>query len=664
MTLPPFLLTAAILFWGWQSGLFVVSALMAITLEVSRFLSRRWQVETTQFYRISDLSTLLLVGMVVYFLTSQQPESPIFSLMRMMPFVLFPLTVALAFSTQETLPLSVLFYTMRKETPGDAARPIPRIALGYPFFGLCLVCAGAAEFANPWYYPLAALLTGWGLWPFRSRRYPLWVWAGVLLLAGGLGFVGHQGLSRLQKIVANETTAWLAQWLYWNPDPYRRNTDIGDIGALKLSDHILFRVALDTPPEGSGFLLQESSFNFYYRGGWNAYRAQFHPVRPGAKAGVWSLGKTGSGPLSHLTVFKPFPNGRGLIPLPMGTARIARLPARTMEKNQYAAVKVHGTPKRGSYRAFYDSQRPLDEPPGRQDLQRPFREKPILARVVASLGLQSMDPVAAVARLRHYFLRDFRYSVYLENPGQEATPIGDFLLHTRSGHCEYFATATVLLLRQAGIPARYAVGFSVQEYSESEEMFIIRRRHAHAWALGFLNGRWQNVDTTPPDWSFLEAEQASRWQPLWDLWSRLEFLIARLYDGGGRKNLQTVAPWVSGLLVAFLVWRNRFQGKLRPGKAKTDRVVRKRKWSGKKVPLLPLYRIEQILARAGWERKVAETWTQWQKRVGDDELLPIVFLHNRFRFDPQGLTPHQEQGLVQLVEAWIKKQKSSASSPL
>jgi transglutaminase-like putative cysteine protease len=45
------------------------------------------------------------------------------------------------------------------------------------------------------------------------------------------------------------------------------------------------------------------------------------------------------------------------------------------------------------------------------------------------------------------------------------TPLARFLLRTRSGHCEYFATATVLLLRQLGIPARYAVGYAVHEAS-------------------------------------------------------------------------------------------------------------------------------------------------------------------------------------------------------
>src|SRR5207253_2703424 len=77
------------------------------------------------------------------------------------------------------------------------------------------------------------------------------------------------------------------------------------------------------------------------------------------------------------------------------------------------------------------------------------------------------------------------------------------------GHCEYFATATVLLLRQAGVPARYVVGYSAQEFSTLEGAFIVRNRHAHAWAQALVAGRWVVVDTTPSNWAEQE-EQAAR----------------------------------------------------------------------------------------------------------------------------------------------------------
>ena len=51
-----------------------------------------------------------------------------------------------------------------------------------------------------------------------------------------------------------------------------------------------------------------------------------------------------------------------------------------------------------------------------------------------------------------------------ESRAQEAaTKVAEFLLKTRAGHCEHFATATTMLLRAAGVPTRYAVGYSVQE---------------------------------------------------------------------------------------------------------------------------------------------------------------------------------------------------------
>ena len=45
--------------------------------------------------------------------------------------------------------------------------------------------------------------------------------------------------------------------------------------------------------------------------------------------------------------------------------------------------------------------------------------------------------------------------------GEQGTedPLADFLLKTRAGHCEYFASGMVVLLRSLGIPARMANGF-------------------------------------------------------------------------------------------------------------------------------------------------------------------------------------------------------------
>ncbi|HEX3132713.1 MAG TPA: transglutaminase domain-containing protein [Planctomycetota bacterium] len=66
----------------------------------------------------------------------------------------------------------------------------------------------------------------------------------------------------------------------------------------------------------------------------------------------------------------------------------------------------------------------------------------------------------------------------------------------RRGHCQYFATAAVLLLRRAGHTARCVVGFASDEIDDRGVVF--RGLHAHAWVeVVNAQGRWQRVDPTP-----------------------------------------------------------------------------------------------------------------------------------------------------------------------
>ncbi|MFM2090060.1 MAG: hypothetical protein RLZZ127_549 [Planctomycetota bacterium] len=66
----------------------------------------------------------------------------------------------------------------------------------------------------------------------------------------------------------------------------------------------------------------------------------------------------------------------------------------------------------------------------------------------------------------------------------------------RRGHCQYFSTATAVLLRRAGHPARCVVGFASDEIGQGAVTF--RGWHAHAWIEVAEAGRWWRVDPTPP----------------------------------------------------------------------------------------------------------------------------------------------------------------------
>lgn len=66
----------------------------------------------------------------------------------------------------------------------------------------------------------------------------------------------------------------------------------------------------------------------------------------------------------------------------------------------------------------------------------------------------------------------------------------------RRGHCQYFATSAVLLLRRAGHTARCVAGFASNEFDDRGVVF--RGLHAHAW-IEVVNskGSWQRFDPTP-----------------------------------------------------------------------------------------------------------------------------------------------------------------------
>jgi hypothetical protein len=79
-----------------------------------------------------------------------------------------------------------------------------------------------------------------------------------------------------------------------------------------------------------------------------------------------------------------------------------------------------------------------------------------------------------------------------------AEPVESFLFETKTGYCTHFATATVLLARAMGVPARIAFDWSGGRYFSDPNLFVFRAREAHAWAEIYLKDRgWVIFETTP-----------------------------------------------------------------------------------------------------------------------------------------------------------------------
>ncbi|MBC7771812.1 MAG: DUF3488 domain-containing protein [Pyrinomonadaceae bacterium] len=120
-----------------------------------------------------------------------------------------------------------------------------------------------------------------------------------------------------------------------------------------------------------------------------------------------------------------------------------------------------------------------------------------------SLSPDQREPEAirrgAVA-FQDYLRENCEYSTEMVPPEVGEDPINMFMCRTRTGHCEYFASAFVAMCQSVGIQARIIAGYLAVEYDGSIEGYVVRESNAHAWAeVKLSRGRWQRFDPSPPD---------------------------------------------------------------------------------------------------------------------------------------------------------------------
>lgn len=83
---------------------------------------------------------------------------------------------------------------------------------------------------------------------------------------------------------------------------------------------------------------------------------------------------------------------------------------------------------------------------------------------------------------------DFQYTLNLNaNPQSGMDPIQQFLSSDRRGHCQYFSSALVMMLRSQNIPARIVVGYRTDEFNELGQHYMARQSHAHAWVEALID---------------------------------------------------------------------------------------------------------------------------------------------------------------------------------
>jgi protein-glutamine gamma-glutamyltransferase len=654
MTPPLGLLSCTLLFWGWQSHLLPFAIPMAFILEGARWVNWRWALSNKDFNRVTDLTSFSFILATLY-LVIQESLHGLTTLLNWLPILLFLLIAAQIYSTQGAIKMSSLFWSLRRfETKTGASHPYSslQINLSYPYLMICLLSASVGY--HPWFFVGACLLIAYALWTIRPQRYSVRLWTGLLFITVTLAYIGQLGLYRLQIEVESIILNWFEQMLWADRDPYRQYTAIGDIGRLKQSQTIRLRVETDFP-----LLLREASYHLYFNSLWRNKNVPFTELFPNSteisqrESLKWASHRFQFAPVnghalgeldSQISVSAYMPQGKRMLALPHGTYQISKLPVPSVLYNDFGAVKVENGPGLIKYTAhFNEKNTPLDSLPSEYDLHLPGNEKKHLMALSTHLGLPQQGPLEVLKTLTSFF-NDFQYDLTLSTPKQgEITPLEHFLQHSRTGHCEYFASATVLLLRTAGIPSRYASGYAVEEYSDLEKVYIVRQRHAHAWALAYINEGWQIVDNTPIDWIRLEEEQAAWWKSIYDLGS----FFAYLFYKWRWENRQTSNQWLLWLILPLgmiLIWRLYTRQKInRSQKASVENRIQVEKVGGDS----PFYHIVAQLNAAGYICQPGETLSIFLKRLPpsvlpENEKYTLLNLHQRYRFDPKGISSQEE----------------------
>lgn len=482
--------------------------------------------------------------------------------------------------------------------------------------------------------------------------------------------------------------------------------NLGDIGQILVNSEVVMRAKLDTALENISPKLKWRgiALDYYDTRSWSNTRVGFHRIyRDGRLGGIpVSRDRRSNEFLVRQDILlEPFSN------VIFGAPQMVLLTGEVVSGNFLFAddndsIGIYrqgqGALRYVVYSDLITREEQLAHPPEvaaipevalQRYLQLPDLDPQIyrLAEEMTEKQDSRLDKALAI----EYFLKG-NYGYSLDNLSAKAEdPLYDFLMETKAGHCEYFATAQAVLMRTLGIPTRVVNGFRLGEYNEFSNYFIVRQSDAHSWVEGYFPDLgWVEFDSTPsidfvqPRLSFSRSfnQFLDAMDMFWteiitfdrvsqigffrsvrfnfrDTWTRISDLSMELTEFSDLEWLIRFKAWdvskvlylVLGSLIIAIVWAFRRYRRY-------FRIVYKQ-WFFKQESsrIAPEYYLEMLdlLNRKGFEKQAAETPHEFVKRIqlefDPPEPAFITQLYYRNRF---GNIPLRTSDLSQ-VYGWLKE---------
>ncbi len=253
------------------------------------------------------------------------------------------------------------------------------------------------------------------------------------------------------------------------------------------------------------------------------------------------------------------------------------------------------------------------DPPGAQDTTLPVDVVADVRPLALAWTVGARDDRARVDAIASHLVADFTYTLDRPAPPAGTPPLHDFLFVHRTGHCEFFASAFVVLARSLGIPARLVAGFRVVEHNGFGGYAVVRAKHAHAWAEIYVpradgEARFETFDATPP----VETLSATDPRDASAFFDWLKWRARELYDDAVARPERSIAVLGGIVAIALLArWVRRRRAGASGAGALYDEAPE------------AFVKFEAMLAARGYARKPAETLDELAKRL--DEAREVAF---------------------------------------
>ena len=294
---------------------------------------------------------------------------------------------------------------------------------------------------------------------------------------------------------------------------FSERVDLGMIGSVKEDPQIVMRVELPDQEAGSRerFYLRGLAYDQYNGRSWSSGNRQRRSLGLVAE-GIFAVRSEGNRSLSRLS--KPL--RQDILLEALDTSVLFAAPFAESVSGEFPGVQVdsmtglhlpYSSTSRMRYsvvsrehRVLPDEQSSaiLEFPPAIRDryLQVPAHSDRI-AELAHRVTRGAASPYEKATAVLQHLLANYAYSLEVGTTSS-GQPIDEFLFTRKTGYCEHYATAMVLMLRTIGIPSRLVTGFLATEWNEFGNYYTVRQRDAHAWVeMYYPQSGWITMDPTP-----------------------------------------------------------------------------------------------------------------------------------------------------------------------